>query len=280
MFYESGAFSYVTLRSPRLIKRKHPSLYITYTEQVSPRGALTMCKSEMKCKSYEEETSVEDKIGRLTRLMRHVRDMGDNPKKEDRILRERRMIQIMTELEDIKDDLITLVTGKVTPRQIQFLKDTESCEDADIDPSVQFFGVEWNSVFAKCFNLGLNIRIFKQRLTADCVDLGGLAVILQDLSEVRRQMEHHRLALESGALTPGHLARQLQQQQVVTAAAPPTLTQAKRYNRKHKTENLNRKMQQIETQEETRRRKSLSIPRSKKSTFMENVSSLLNYIKH
>ena len=235
-----------------------------------------MCKSEMKCKSYEEETSVEDKIGRLTRLMRHVRDMGDNPKKEDRILRERRMIQITTELEDIKDDLITLVTGKVTPRQIQFLKDTESCEDADIDPSVQFFGVEWNSVFAKCFNLGLNIRIFKQRLTADCVDLGGLAVILQDLSEVRRQMEHHRLALESGVLTPGHLARQLQQQLVVSAAAP----RSNKYSRKHKTENLNRKLQHIENQEERRRRKSLSIPHTKKSTFMENVSSLLNYIKH
>ena len=202
--------------------------------------------------------------------------MGDNPKKEDRILRERRMIQITTELEDIKDDLITLVTGKVTPRQIQFLKDTESCEDADIDPSVQFFGVEWNSVFAKCFNLGLNIRIFKQRLTADCVDLGGLAVILQDLSEVRRQMEHHRLALESGVLTPGHLARQLQQQLVVSAAAP----RSNKYSRKHKTENLNRKLQHIENQEERRRRKSLSIPHTKKSTFMENVSSLLNYIKH
>ena len=236
-----------------------------------------MCKSEIKCKSYDDEISVEDKIGRVTRLMRQIRDMGDHPKQEERVLRERRMIQIMTELEDIKDDLINLVTGKVTPRQIQFLKDTESTEDnTAIDPSVQFFGVEWNCVFAKCFNLGLNIRIFKQRLAADCVDLGGLAVILQDLSEVRRQMEHHRLALESGVLTPGHLARQLQQQLVVSAAAP----RSNKYSRKHKTENLNRKLQHIENQEERRRRKSLSIPHTKKSTFMENVSSLLNYIKH
>ena len=193
-----------------------------------------MCKSEIYGKNYDEDISVEDKIGRLTRLMRQIRDMGENPKQEDRVLRERRMIQILTELEDIKDDLILLVADKVTTRQIQFLKDTGSSEDdATIDPSVQFFGVEWNCVFAKCFNLGLNIRIFKQRLAAECVDLGGLAIILQDLSEVRSQMEHHRLALESGVLTPDHLARQLQLQQVVSAAAPS----GKKYsNRKHKTQ--------------------------------------------
>lgn len=240
-----------------------------------------MCKSEKKCKNYVDEISVEDKIGRLTRLMRQIRDMGDHPKQEERVLRERRMIQIMTELEDIKDDLINLVTGKVTPRQIQFLlKDTESFEDdAMIDPSVQFFGVEWNCMFAKCFNLGLNIRIFKQRLAADCVDLGGLAVILQDLTEVRRHMEHHRLALECGALTPGHLARQLQLQLVVTAASPGP--EVKKYARKHKTENLNGKLKQMENQQVDRhRRKSLSIPHTRKSTFMENVSNLLNYIKH
>ena len=240
-----------------------------------------MCKSEIKCKNYDDEISVENKIGRLTRLMRQIRDMGDNPKQDERILRERRMIQILTELEDIKDDLSNLVSGKVSPRQIQFLKDTESSDDdAIIDPSVQFFGVEWNSVFAKCFNIGLNVRIFKQRLAADCVDLGGLAVILQDLSEVRRNMEHHRRALESGALTPGHLARQLHQQLMVTSAAPGA---KKKYGgtRKHKTENLNRKLQQIEDHEQRRRRKSLSIiPHTRKSTFMANVSNLLNYIKH
>ena len=239
-----------------------------------------MCKSEIQCKSYNDEISVEDKIGRVTRLMRQIRDMGDHPKQEERVLRERRMIQIMTELEDIKDDLFNLVTGKVTLSQIQFLKDTEGTQDnAAIDPSVQFFGVEWNCVFAKCFNLGLNIRIFKQRLAADCVDLGGLAVILQDLSEVRSQMEHHRLALESGVLTPDHLARQLQLQLVVSAAAPRSNKYSR--SRKHKTENLNMNLQQIENQEERCcRRKSLSIPHTKKSTFMENVSSLLNYIKH
>merc|ERR1719500_881372 len=81
------------------------------------------------------------------------------------------MIQIMTELEDVKDDLFNLVTGKVTLSQIQFLKDTEGTQDNPaIDPSVQFFGVEWNCVFAKCFNLGLNIRIFKQHHRQNEVD--------------------------------------------------------------------------------------------------------------
>ena len=68
-------------------------------------------------------------------------------------------------------------------------------------------------------------------------------------------------------------------QLVVTAASPGV----KKYARKHKTENLNGKLEQMENQQDRHRTQSLSIlsiPHTRKSTFMENVSNLLNYIKH
>merc|ERR1712126_713529 len=100
----------------------------------------------------------------------------------DILLVKRRVMQIIAELEDIRDILIDSVKDSLSPRQLSVL----DCEEAssETDPSVQFFGVEWDSVFAKCFSLGLNIRIFKQRLECGMVDSINLASILADLSMV------------------------------------------------------------------------------------------------
>ena len=76
-----------------------------------------MCKAEVKSKQLDEEQmTVEDKLGRVTRLMRQVRDVGGSCRNEDINLMQRRMIQIITELEDIKDDLENLVTNKLSQR--------------------------------------------------------------------------------------------------------------------------------------------------------------------
>ena len=169
-------------------------------QRIEDRG-YRMCKTEGKTSCEVEDVAVEDKIGRVTRHMREVREMADTHRAEEVSLRGRRMVQIITELEDIRDDLVKMVTGKLSARQMEFLEATESEEESELDPSVQFFGVEWDSVFARCFNLGLNIRIFKARLAADCVDLAGLAVAVAEVRGVRRLMEAHRAALHTGALS-------------------------------------------------------------------------------
>jgi len=246
-----------------------------------------MCKSEVE-KKLDGQNTVEDKLGRVTRLMRQVRDVGGSCRNEDVNLIQRRMVQIITELEDMKDDLETLVTNKLSPRQMEFLKETDG-DNEDNDPSVQFFGVEWNSVFGKCFTMGLNIRIFKQRLAADCVDISGLACILTDLGWVKRQMELHSVALESGVLSQAHFALQLQQKLVITAgqagrssvkhADNQSSRQLVKYNRKHKTEKLPTLRGNIVPELEKSRRKSVAEINSRKSSFLSNVSNLLNYIK-
>merc|ERR1719431_1110948 len=169
------------------------------------------------CKDMEskEVQGLEERLGRTTRYMEEVKRIGTSMKKEDVSLVKRRVMQIIAELEDIRDILLDSVRGSLSPRQLSVL-DNE--EDLETDPSVQFFGVEWDSVFAKCFGLGLNIRIFKQRLEGGMVDSINLASILTDLKMVEKQMEQHSIALISGRLSSDQLAQQLQHQLLVCQA--------------------------------------------------------------
>ena len=244
-------------------------------QRIEDRG-YRMCKTEGKTSCEVEDVAVEDKIGRVTRHMREVREMADTHRAEEVSLRGRRMVQIITELEDIRDDLVKMVTGKLSARQMEFLEATESEEESDLDPSVQFFGVEWDSVFARCFNLGLNIRIFKARLAADCVDLAGLAVAVAEVRGVRRLMEAHRAALHTGALSGEQRASMRRQQEAVARAGRG----GARYGGagRHRTENL---ATILPAEAGRQRRKSVAVlPQARKSSFLENVSHLLSYIKN
>lgn len=238
-----------------------------------------MCQGEKDTKQRDQE-EVEEKLGRTTRYMEQVRDIGTTNKESELSLVKRRLLQIVSELEDIREDLVYMVRDQLSPRQLDLLLETNDDEAVDADPSIQFFGVEWNSVFARCFGLGLNMRIFKQRHYDGFVDVTGLACLLSDIAWVRRQMELHSVALSSGVTSQAYLARQLQLQLQVTQAGEEKKVSrgAVRYSRKHKTENLDTK---ISRSEEEQRRKSVcteSNPR-KKSSFLGNVSSLLNYVK-
>merc|ERR1712062_824843 len=233
--------------------------------------------------AYKVEESVEDKLARATRYMEHIRDIGSTSKKEELNLIKRRIVQIVSELEDIKEDLVNLVRDQLSSRQLTVLLEPNSEDEADpvdTDPSIQFFGVEWNSVFARCFSLGFNIRIFRQRQRDGFVDVTGLACLLSDLSWVRRQMELHSVAFTSGAMSASNIARQFQLQLAVTQAGEEKRRrggQQVRYSRKHKTENLSSQITQC--QEDRRNSVCLEITPRKKTSFLGNVSTLLSYVK-
>ena len=239
-------------------------------------------------RNRDDIKEVEEKLGRTSRYMQEVRNIGSSMKKEEILLGKRRVMQIIAELEDIRDILVDSVKDSLSPRQLSVLDYEE--EDSEADPSVQFFGVEWDSVFAKCFSLGLNIRIFKQRLECGLVDSINLASILTDLSMVEKQMEQHSIALLSGRLSSEQLAQQLQQQVRVwklgqVARSNNMLgTQEEKVKegrkncvkyRKNKTENLAAKISETGNNE---RRKSSLVDMKKKSSIVEKLSSLLDYV--
>ena len=201
----------------------------------------------------------------------------------------RRIGQACAELEDIRDILVEAVRDKMSPRQLQVL---EAETDAG-DPSVQFFGVEWEGVFAKCFSLGLNIRIFKQRLTGDVVDRLGLAAILMDLRRVESELGDHLVAMLSGRLSRSSLAADLQERlclgEKTTGVSGGSNTdlrgkkaqsasQGQVKYRKNKTENLASKIGATEHLARKNQRTLTVVEpegiRKKKKSFVERVSNL------
>ena len=245
-----------------------------------------MCRSEQN-KDGEEGQEVEEKLGRTTRYMQEVKKISASMKKEDLLLVKRRVMQIIAELEDIRDILMDSVKDKLSPRQLSVLDINQ--DELETDPSVQFFGVEWDSVFAKCFSLGLNIRIFKQRLEGGMVDSISLASILRELRMVENQMEKHSIALLSGRLSSEQLSEQLQQQlrvsQVGQLAKSNNILEREDMEgrkrvvkyRKNKTENLAAKISATR-HNERREASTVDFGIKKKTSFVEKLSNVLAYV--
>lgn len=86
----------------------------------------------------------------------------------------------------------------------------------DIDPSVRFFGIDWGSIFGRCFSLSLNTNIFgDQILTAAQIhlrsregsrkykgcDLVLVNRILRDLASLEADVTSHAEAILQGRLS-------------------------------------------------------------------------------
>merc|ERR1712013_845090 len=224
-------------------------------------------QSAQEDRNRDDIKEVEEKLGRTTRYMQEVRNIGSSMKKEEILLGKRRVMQIIAELEDIRDILVDCVKDSLSPRQLSVLDYKE--EDSETDPSVQFFGVEWDSVFAKCFSLGLNIRIFKQRLECGMVDSINLASILTDLSMVEKQMEQQVRVWKVGQVARSNNMLGTQEEKVKECRK-----NCVKY-RKNKTENLAAKISATGNYE---RRKSSLVDMKKKSSIVERLSSLLDYV--
>jgi len=251
--------------------------------------------------------SVEEKLGRTTGWMHQVQELEKENvnvkmmRGETVNLIRRRIGQSCAELEDIRDILVDSVREKLSPRQLAVLEEGES----NSDPSVQFFGIEWEGVFARCFNLGLNMRIFKQHLSAEVVDNIGLSAILTELSGVEAELGDHLVALLSGRLARGQTDLSIVGQtdelegrgkvkyrknktenlvKIWTNQVKKTddsISRPVKY-RKNKTENLTEKISSSQTQDSKNRRKSTVNDTStikKKNSFLHKVSNVfIDYI--
>jgi hypothetical protein len=192
-------------------------------------------------------------------------------------------VKTVVELQYIKGILLDRVKDKLSLRQL-FALDIDQ-EELETDPSLEYFGAVWDSVFAVCFSLSLNIRIFKQRLEGDMVDTISLASILTDLKIVEKQMEQHFIAL----LSSEQLSQQLQQQLRVSPGGQLDRSNnileredMERRNRgvkyrKNKTENLDVKISATRNNER-RQSSAVDFGVKKKTSFVEKVSSLLYYV--
>merc|ERR1711915_288829 len=198
--------------------------------------------------------------------------IGNNMNDKNISLVRRRVLQITAELEDIREALLDSVRNQLSPRQLSVL----DIDDQTVDPSTEYFGLEWDSLFGRCFSLGLDMRIFKQRLEAGVVDTIGLASMLKVLATVSGQVEQHQKALFSGILSSNRLEVQLQQQLRVSAVGEMARKNPVKY-KKNKTESLVQKMPASRGNHE-RKHSTVKYEEKKKKSFIEKVSGLLDYV--
>jgi len=101
----------------------------------------------------------------------------------------RRIVQLGAELQDAKDTVLSICKEVMPSRQWRILLDItgpnskQTFDDDDclidmmsscnLDPSVRFFGIEWERVFGRCFALSLNVKIFHQQVTESMDDKFG-----------------------------------------------------------------------------------------------------------
>ena len=193
--------------------------------------------------------------------------LGLKPKEgEERSLFRRRVVQVTSELEDVRDLLTASARAVLSSRQLEVLEPQvgEEEEEVVVDPSIQFLGLEWEAIFGKCFNLGINIRIYRQRLGAGSVDTLTLALVLRDLQRVVAEVEHHSRAVlakdQHGGL-----------HQAVGGSTNQINGQERRQGvtyRKTKTEGLASKIANVT------KRKSTNEGAKKKNSFIGSLSDL------
>ena len=200
-------------------------------------------------------------------MLRELQELGLSLKKnEEQTLFRRRVVQVTSELEDVRDLLTASARAVLSSRQLEVLEPQvgEEEEEVVVDPSIQFLGLEWEAIFGKCFNLGINIRIYRQRLGAGSVDTLTLALVLRDLQRVVAEVEHHSRAVlakdQHGGL-----------HQAVGGSTNQINGQERRQGvtyRKTKTEGLASKIANVT------KRKSTNEGAKKKNSFIGSLSDL------
>lgn len=220
-----------------------------------------------------------------------------------------------TEIQDAKDLILAICKPRVSVRQLELINSsTESDADPAIDPSVRFFGLDWQQIFGKCFSLSLNLQIFRTQAMDDgcSLDLVLLNTILKDLTNIEVDVNSHCEAVLHGRLSKSQQLLIQQEQRRFSSLAPPNpagldhkvaksrsfrdttgqkkVRQVQRY-KKNKTTDFNKLTPSVTTgnisgHQNERDQKSidkewqevLQEPR-RKTSFIQNVSSIFKNIR-
>merc|ERR1719347_2388596 len=154
-----------------------------------------MSRIEQGDKEKSSMETLEERLGRLTDCLHDIKARGNIITVEQRGNLRRLVSQAAAELEEVKEFLIESVSDQLSPRQVAVIEG----EDEEVREEEE--GIQWDSVFARCFNVSINLRIFRQKFEMDMVDHITLAIILSDLRKIHTELENHTEALLTGRLT-------------------------------------------------------------------------------
>jgi len=180
--------------------------------------------------------SLEEKLSKLNICLHDIKALNTDIPVDKRGVLRRLLSQSLAELGDVKDFLLESVRDQFSPRQLAIL----AGDDAQTEEEDRELGeIEWNSVFGRCFNIGINIRIYRQKLEVDLVDSITLAIIMSDIKKVETELEEYTTAVLSGKVAGGQLTGSVS---CLGHAECQTAGGRSVKYKKNKTENLARKL--------------------------------------
>ncbi len=129
----------------------------------------------------------------------------------------RRILQVSAELQDFRDVVQLVVRPpRLSSRQYDLVVNDSTLDpecDPSLDPSVRFFGLDWQQVFGRLFSLSLNFQIFRTQVVGEVqIDLVLLSSILKDATRVEADVMSHGEAVLNGRLSKSQ-QRLIQQEQ-------------------------------------------------------------------
>ena len=145
---------------------------INVIEEVSPSNAMPK----------NEVTSLKEKISRTSQFLQELKVLSkgcqelEQNQEKDKQLFSRRTVQVGAEIQDARDMISCICKDRLPERQWKLLFESveEDLEGGfDVDPSVQFFGIDWQRVFGRCFTLSMHVNLLESALEADDDDIGG-----------------------------------------------------------------------------------------------------------
>jgi len=165
-------------------------------------------------------SSLKEKISRtaqflqdLKLLSQEIQDLGGDQEDKDKQIFTRRIVQVGAEIQDARDLLSILCKHRLPDRQWRLLFEAieepdsqNSCLSGfDVDPSVQFFGIDWERDFGRCFSLSMHVKQFEAALKEEDseaeLDLLMVNKMLRELAAIEADVLSHSEAVLRGRLS-------------------------------------------------------------------------------
>jgi len=151
---------------------------------------------------------VEKLVGECSTLLRHAKEKS--PLTESKNILEN-ISKVEFGLDLLRQRLLSCAFYMLTAQEYcGLVKETVISPD----PSVEFFGLEWTSVFRRFYKLGVELRLLKTCLQQNRMNVERLETCLRLISQLTMEAQMHGQAVQTGRLTSSNLSLQLKQQTV------------------------------------------------------------------
>jgi len=156
----------------------------------------------------ENLEDVEKLVGECSALLRAIKE--SDPSKDSPLSILDNLSKVEIGLDLIRQRLLSCANRNLTAQEFEEL-DLDHLKQGD--PSVEFFGLEWTSVFSKCYSLGFELRLLKAGLEQNRLCTYRLRVCFSLINQLLAEAHMHTMAVDSGRLRSNHLNLQALKQQ-------------------------------------------------------------------